>query len=268
MIFDYGLRNWNSSWESTNNFRKFSILNFNKDPYGDNFEFDWDSYNIQCFQYNRLTNDYNTIRYLYNIINNGYYINRKKEKSMLINNVLENYGFSFLSSGTNRKVYFSSQNPDIVLKVAIDGEGVRANLREWKNQYYLQPFISKIFHCESNGLLMLEERVKAFKTFKEYANAFNEIFIILLHYQENMKYFLEDVGTNYFKNWGLRYEDFPVIVDFSEAFQYNPNKLKCTSKDKDTEEICGGDLEYDWKHGANFIICNKCGKSYYATELV
>ena len=71
------------------------------------------------------------------------------------------------------------------------------------------------------------------------------------------KYVLEDIGTIWFKNWGIRPGFGPVLLDYPYLFEVDIRDLYCY----DMTPLglpCGGQIDYD--AGFNILICTKCGK--------
>lgn len=99
---------------------------------------------------------------------------------------------------------------------------------------------------------------------EEFISVSDDIFDIL-NLKILGKYILEDVGTNFFMNWGLRLGFGPVLLDFPYVFELDGSKLYCNKLDLTTGEKCNGLIDYDV--GFNKLVCTKCGKVYFATEL-
>jgi hypothetical protein len=76
---------------------------------------------------------------------------------------------------------------------------------------------------------------------------------------------MEDIGTNFFMNWGIRKGFGPVILDYPYTYKVDIQKLKCTHVDKYTGIECDGLIDYDI--GFNTLVCEKCGTRYTAREL-
>lgn len=93
--------------------------------------------------YNYLSvEDINNLRYIATSLK----LSSKIEvKYKMIDDILKRRGFKKLSAGTNRVVYKYLEDDRFVLKVAVDKVGMKDNPSEYKNQYSLQPFITKIF---------------------------------------------------------------------------------------------------------------------------
>ena len=79
-------------------------------------------------------------------------------------------------------------------------------------------------------------------------------------------YLMEDIGTQYFMNMGIRPDFGPVFLDFSFLYQGDISKLYCTKPDYNSPTgCCEGEIDYD--PGYNFLYCTKCGCKYKAIEL-
>ena len=76
---------------------------------------------------------------------------------------------------------------------------------------------------------------------------------------------VEDVGTKFFMNWGIRPGYGPVLLDYPYIYKLDGAKLYCSKKDPITNIPCNGEIDYDV--GFNYLVCTKCGKRYLATDL-
>lgn len=179
--------------------------------------------------------------------------------------IMKPRGFSRLHSGTNRVVYASPQHPNIVLKVATDGQGILDNDDEFLNQDFLKPYVPKVYEVSECGTVQLVERVQAIKNRQEFVDNGPEIYGILYTLTHIKKYLVEDLGTAFFMNWGIRKGFGPVILDYPYVYKYVPSRSKCIAINEATGERCNGDIWYDGS--MNTIICQKCGKRYSAKDL-
>lgn len=179
--------------------------------------------------------------------------------------IMKPRGFSRLHSGTNRVVYASQYHPNIVLKVATDGQGILDNDDEFINQDFLKPYVPKVYEVSECGTVQLVERVQAIKNRDEFWKNRVEIFTILCYFTHTKKYLVEDLGTAFFMNWGIRKGFGPVILDYPYVYKYVPSRSKCIAINEATGERCNGDIWYD--DAMNTIICHKCGKRYSAKDL-
>ena len=78
------------------------------------------------------------------------------------------------------------------------------------------------------------------------------------------KYVLEDFGTKFMYNWGIRRGFGPVLLDYPEIYELDGSKITCFAQ-LDDGTICGGEIDYD--EGFNFLYCTKCGTRYRAIDL-
>lgn len=194
-----------------------------------------------------------------------------KEKYRLIDKIMTSRGFVKLHAGTNRVVYRFIEDQRFVVKVAVDRVGLGDNPAEFQNQFLLKPFVTKVFEVTSCGTLGIFERVDAIMSREEFMSVADDIFNLITKFFVG-KYILEDIGTHYFLNWGIRSgrgsnNNFgPVLLDFPYVFELDGNKLYCTNHPPGRKDIiCGGQLDYD--DGFNNLICTKCGKLYHARDL-
>lgn len=178
------------------------------------------------------------------------------EKYKMIKAILEPYGFRKLHAGTNRVVYRHLECTNIVMKIAIDDTGMTDNPREFENQQWLKPFVTKTFDVSPCGTVAISERIQPITTKEEFLSISEDIFDLIT---ENIigEYVLEDIGTKFFRNWGIRNGFGPVLLDYPYVFRLDGAKLYCNKEDPITGEICGGEIDYD--DGFNFLRCTKCG---------
>lgn len=189
---------------------------------------------------------------------------KPKVKYAMIDNILLPRGFKKIASGTNRVAYKYLEDQSIVLKVAIDKVGISDNPNEYYNQFLLKPFVTKVFEISPCGTVGLFERVVPITTIEEYITIADDVFKLITS-QIVGKYVLDDIGTNYFQNIGVRPGFGPVLLDFPYVYELDGNKLFCNVKDPITKVPCGGVIDYD--SGFNKLICTKCGKQYFAYQL-
>ena len=210
----------------------------------------------------------NVIQQLEHISSSARLMNRPTERYKLQQDILRPYGFIHLASGTNRRTFYYVNDPTIVLKLASDRVGRSDNLAEVKNQELLKPLCPKIYHVLPTGLLSLQERVETM-SWEQFVQCSDAVFNIIMILMYN-GYALEDVGTNFFKNWGLRYFTdipMPVILDFPYIYQVDWSKLRCSHVDPETGIKCDGYIDYDYDRGMNELVCVKCGSRYSARQL-
>lgn len=197
-----------------------------------------------------------------------YNANRKlKEKE--VDRIMVNRSFKRFHCGTNRVVYRHLEDPRFVAKIALDRTGLRDNPSEFKNQAYLKPFITKVFEVSPCGTVGFVEKVEPITSREEFLNIANDVFDVLVYGLIGL-YALDDVGTDFFMNWGVRLGFGPVLLDFPYVFRLDGNKLHCALPEIDpygnrTGRICDGEIDYD--DGFNYLVCPKCGKKYCARDL-
>lgn len=187
------------------------------------------------------------------------------EKYKLIDQIMRSRGFVKLHAGTNRVVYRFLENQSFVIKIAIDRVGLGDNPAEFHNQFLLKPFVTKIFEVSPCGTVAIAERVDAIMSREEFISIADDIFNLLTKVFIG-KYILEDVGSHYFMNYGVRKGFGPVLLDFPYVYELDGNKLYCNAHPMGRKNIvCGGELDYD--DGFNNLICTKCGRHYHARDL-
>lgn len=188
---------------------------------------------------------------------------KPKEKYALIEEVMKFKGFRRLNAGTNRLVYRHLEFPSIVCKVAIDKVGIYDNPAEYRNQFSLRPFCTKVFEVSPCGTVGLFERVVPIMHIEEYYAMADDIFNML--YKKILgKYVMADIGSKFFKNIGIRANYGPVLLDFPYLYELDGDKLYCNNV-LENGHLCNGSIDYD--DGFNFLKCNTCGKEYKARDL-
>lgn len=196
-------------------------------------------------------------------INPAYAIKSNRSKFWLYDQIIVPRGFIRSYSGTNRIIYSNINDNNFIIKVALDKIGVNDNKYEFKNQNILKPFIPKVFDVSECGTVALMEKVHPILNRNEFSMYANYIFNILA-YIIDRGYILEDIGSDFFMNWGIRQNFGPVLLDFPYLYRVNKYRLKCIKRHTDGS-VCGGKLEYD--DGFNYILCKKCGKRYPASTI-
>ena len=189
-----------------------------------------------------------------------------KKKYDLINKLLEPYGLKPLSAGTNRKVFYHKDDPFIVFKLGLDSIGKNDNLNEFHMQKLLKPFFAKMFSTTYNGLLSISERVETMSEIDYKVHWKSDIFNTIISLLSK-GYVMEDIGSNFFKNWGVRIGFGPVMLDCPYIYKVDIKKLRCTHKDPFTKKECGGYIDYNYDKGMSEISCMKCGTRYFASQL-
>ena len=240
---------------------KVDILDVFRSKQYDPLEFHFDNLMIPNMYYYLSQQDIDALRMIATSVEFASKIDKKYEA---IDNIMRNRGFKRFSAGTNRVVYRHLEDTRFLAKIAVDKVGMQDNPLEYRNQFLLKPFVAKMFQISSCGTVGFAERVLPIKRKAEFREVASDIFDILIH-KILGKYVVEDVGTQYFINWGIRYGFGPVLLDYPYVYELDGNKLYCTNIDSRTGCICNGEIDYD--AGFNKLICTKCGKKYYATDL-
>lgn len=189
---------------------------------------------------------------------------KPKEKYQMIKSILEPRGFKQLASGTNRVVYKFLEDQRYCLKVALDRVGLKDNPAEFNNQFKLKPFVAKTFETTPCGTVALVERVKPITSKEEYRYIAGDIFDLLIE-KIIGKYVVDDIGTRFFQNIGIRVGWGPVLLDYPYVYELDGRKIMCNWQNPYTKEYCLGEIDYD--AGCNFLVCTKCGKQYQARQL-
>lgn len=202
------------------------------------------------------------INSLYQIITSASLAGNFDKKKKMIDEIMESRGFKYMSGGTNRMVYRHYEFPTIVAKVPIDKVGLNDNFCEYKNQKYLWPYCAKMIQVAPLGVIGFAERVEPILNRYQF-NAFAPmIYMVTLHIIG--EYVMEDIGTAYMKNWGVRKGHSVVLLDYPYLFKLDGRKLICNQIMPDGKP-CSGLVDYD--KGFNHLHCTKCGRMYNAAEL-
>jgi hypothetical protein len=187
----------------------------------------------------------------------------KKEKFAEIDKVMVPRGFKWFHTGTNRIVYKNEYDHSFLLKIAFDATAINDNPDEMFNQGFVKPFVTKIFDVTPCGTVGMVERVQPIGNRYEFEDIAGQIFDILHNFFIG-KYILEDIGTDFFKNWGIRDGFGPVLLDFPYLFETDGDKLQCSAIFPNGTH-CHGTIDYD--SGLNTLVCEECGKRYSARSL-
>ena len=180
-------------------------------------------------------------------------------------NVMSSYGFIRCGAGTHRQVYRHTDNKNIVVKLSINKSSINDNIAEFLNKSKISPFCTKVFETDNSGFIGLFERANCLSS-KDYKRASSDISCITRHLLRN-GIIMDDIGSDYFMNWGMRTcgdMKIPILLDFSDVYDLDPNKLEC-SRILPDENKCDGIISYD--DGFNQLKCTKCGCPYAASEL-
>lgn len=224
-------------------------------------EFSFDA--LQAPSIYNFLSDYDMEK-IYNITTSVKYSSKVDKKIQAIKDILSPRGFVVLSNGTNRMCYRYVEDRSFVLKVPYKMSGLDNGAREYQNQQFLKPFVTKTFQVHPTGI-SLHERVTPITSREEYLTVADDVFDMLVRLTG--KYVLEDVGSKYFMNIGIRKGFGVVVLDYPELFLLDGNKLVCNKPlmPNTTFPICGGLIDFD--RGLNTLVCTKCGKEYPASEL-
>lgn len=204
------------------------------------------------------------IQTLYNIARDPKLSAKLTKKLEMIKSILEPRGFVKFHSGTNRVVYRYLEDQSFLIKIALDKVGLGDNPMEFQNQFVLAPFITKVFEVSPCGTVGLFERVEPITSRQEFISIAEDVFD-LINDKFVGEFVLEDIGTNYFMNWGIRRGFGPVLLDFPYCYKLDGNKLYCNNIDVSTGIPCGGAIDYDM--GFNNLVCTKCGSKIFAKDL-
>lgn len=188
------------------------------------------------------------------------------KKKEMINNIMVKNGFMRFHAGTNRVVYTHYEIPYIVCKVAVDRVGMNDNPREFKNQFELKPFVTKCFDISPCGTVGVFERVEPINSVEEFAYVYEDTFDLITKCIVG-KYVLEDIGSKFFNNFGIRKGFGVCLLDYPYMYKLDGRKLLCNRPifPNTKEPVCGGEIDYD--DGFNYLVCRCCGKRYSAKDL-
>ena len=189
---------------------------------------------------------------------------RPKKKFKAMDNIMRRRGFTRFASGTNRVVYKSEFDDTILMKVGLDDVGIHDNIGEFHNQNVLKPFCAKMFDVSSNWIVGMAERVTPIQNRMEFQSIAGDVFDILNGVIIG-KYVLEDIGCDFFMNWGIRIGFGPVLLDYPYCYILDGNKLQCKKINPVTGQACMGFIDYD--DGINTLVCERCGQRYTAKSL-
>jgi hypothetical protein len=208
---------------------------------------------------------------LYKIATSLRYNDNIEKKYELIDAVMKPRGFKRGNCGTNRVVYNFLEDTSFCMKIALDRVGIQDSPKEYKNQEFFKPFCCKIFEVDPTGVIACVERVNPISSLEEFASIADDVFNMMVT-KIIGKYVVDDLGTEKFLNYGIRYNSNgvafgPVILDYPYAYELDGAKLHCSKPIQigDKEFACGGEIDYD--AGLNNLVCCKCGRTYSAREL-
>lgn len=184
------------------------------------------------------------------------------KRKRVLDELMAARGFKFLAGGTNRATYKHLEFPTIVAKVPIDRVGLHDNQCEYLNQKKLWPFCAKMIQVTPYGAVGFAERLEPILNRKQF-NAFAPMIYWTIT-QIIGEFVMEDIGTNYYKNWGIRKGFGACLLDYVYLFDLDGAKLIC-KQPLDNGQLCFGEIDYD--PGFNQLYCKKCGRMYNASEL-
>ena len=186
-------------------------------------------------------------------------------KYQMIDQIMRRRGFEKFIGGTNRVSYRPLEDNRFLIKVAYDAIGLGDNPREFQNQFLFKPFVTKVFEITPCGTLGVFERVNPITSREEFLSIADDVFEVINTWFVG-EYVLEDIGTKFFMNWGIRKGFGPVLLDFPYVYKLDGNKLFCAAPSLDSPSgKCEGIIDYD--AGFNFLYCTKCGVRYKAKDL-
>lgn len=175
--------------------------------------------------------------------------------------IMQSRGFIRTTQGTNRAVYKYLEDQSFVFKIAISDPGRKDSPAEFYNQHKLKPFVAKCFDVAPSGVIGSFERVEDITSKEQFKNIAGEVFDMINKVVG--KYVMADIGTNFFRNYGIRLGFGPVWLDYPLLYEVEGSKLFCNSMKFGMP--CGGAIDYD--PGFNFLYCEKCGQQYTAKSL-
>lgn len=199
---------------------------------------------------------------LYKIATSARLSTKPKEKYKMIDAIVKPRGFKKIASGTNRVAYKHLEDTRIIIKIAIDEVGLKDSHREYRNQFLLKPFVTKVFEVSPCGTVGLFERVYPVQTIYEYMSIASDVFDVI-NTKIIGKYVVDDIGTEYFQNVGVRKGFGVVYLDFPYVYELDGKKLYCNATVNGLP--CCGEIDYD--SGFNKLVCTKCGARYFAHQL-
>lgn len=202
---------------------------------------------------------------IYDITTSLKYSSKVDKKIQAIKDILAPRGFVQFANGTNRMCFRYMEDKSFVLKVAYKKSGLDNGFREYNNQQQLKPFVAKTFEVHPSGIASMHERVLPITSREEFLSVADDVFDLLT--MINGKYVLDDAGSEYFMNFGIRSGFGVVIIDYVDLYELDGRKLYCNRPVVPNTKwpLCGGLIDID--DGFNRLICTKCGKTYSASDL-
>lgn len=188
-----------------------------------------------------------------------------RQKYKDIDQIMRSRGFVKFVSGTNRIAYRPVEDNSFLVKVAYDDIGLGDNPREFSNQFLFKPFVTKVFETTPCGTLATFERVNPITSREEFLSVAEDIFYVINEWFIG-EFVLEDFGSRFFMNWGIRKGFGPVLLDFPYVYRLDGKKIFCKAPNPTSPSgCCDGTIDYD--AGYNHLYCTKCGVQYRANEL-
>lgn len=201
---------------------------------------------------------------LNSLVTSPKYSSKPELKNQYQKEILGRRGFKWFHAGTNRNVFRFIEDQRFLLKVVHSRSGLQDNFLEYKNQNYIKPVCTKVFEVSQCGIVETVERVEPILSREQFVSIAPYIFD-LLSAKLIGRYVISDVGSKYFRNYGLRLGYGPVLLDFPYVYPLDGDKLYCNHIDNFTGLPCGGVIDYD--EGFNELHCEKCGLLYRASDL-
>lgn len=193
------------------------------------------------------------IRSLYN--DGDFLIKPVSERKNVIKEILAKIGIRFLSSGTNRFACTCDYDDSVIIKFAYNPGGLINGDAEMFIQDKLAPLVTKTFEVSEDGMFSLHERVVPLTDKMQLLQYADQHFTMLLTLFEK-GYIIDDVGTNTFRNLGIRPGFGLVILDYPIVRTFQPAQMRCKN--------CTGRIMYD--AGFNTLKCRTCGRAYTTAQ--
>ena len=163
---------------------------------------------------------------LYQLASSIRYSAKTEFKHKEIDRIMRSRGFVKFGAGTNRLVYRPLESDLFLVKVAYDRVAIQDNIKEYINQQYLKPFCTKTFEFAGNGVIATVERVKPITSREEFYSIAEDVFTLINDYIIG-EYVMDDIGSAYFMNFGIRRGFGVVTLDYSTIFRLDGKKLFC-----------------------------------------
>lgn len=203
------------------------------------------------------------VEQLHKIATSIRYSGKPLEKLDAIDKIMRNRGFRKFGGGTNRVVYKFLEDDSFLVKVATCDVALDDSPREFINQNRIKPFCSKCFEVSPCGTVGVFERVTPIRSREEFLSVADMVYDLITNILIG-DHVMDDIGSEYFMNYGVRAGFGVVILDYSYDYFLDGNKLYCNNLLPDGTR-CGGVIDYD--PGFNRLSCTKCGRVYKAAEL-